>query len=216
MENSNNIIYEIFTEENLEETIVCVVEVFCNSEPLISGLGISKSEFYKEVEMDCKAALAEGLSWIAKAPDTDQVVGFIIAKDFMNYYPSPANLSEEMQAVSEALTCLQNQYMNTRKLDKGQMLHSMLAGVNENYRNRGIARTLMTETLKKAQQQKFVGAVCEVTGIIAYQGALKTGFKEVVSIEYKDYTYQGAKVLEKIEGKYALMEKIFEKPDDQI
>lgn len=211
----NGIVYKLFQSEDLESAIACVVDVFPSSEPLTQALKITQKEFYPLAEIVCRAAVQEELSHIAKDVETGEVVGFRISEDLVrNSNEESLFMFENLVKFHPMLALLENldrQYMESRAINKGQVLHWVMVGVRESYRNRNIAKTLLEINLKEAKSKNFVTAICEATGIISQYNAAKIGFQEIVSIAYKDYTYEGQRVFENIapHTRCVLMEKHF-------
>lgn len=212
----DGIVYKLFQLEDLERAIACMVDVFPSGEPLAQVLGITKEEFYPFAEIVGKIAVKEEISHIAKDVETGEAVGFIISEDLVRETnkesPFLENNFKTFYPIMELLENLETQYMKSREIKKRQVIHCFMVGVRENYRNRNIAKTLLDINLQEAKQKNFSIAICEATGIISQHNAAKMGFKEIVEIAYKDYTYQGQKVFERIEPhtRCVLMEKVLD------
>lgn len=210
----DEIIYQLLEAPDLEATINCVTEAFPNSEPLTTASGITIDEFYPFAKIVCIQAVKEGLSHIAKDANTGKVIGFRISEDLIQAETEENNTVIDslvkFYPIFSLLKDLKEEYLQEKIIQKGQVLHFIMVGVQKNYRNLNIAKNLITENLGLAQEKKFTTVICEATGIISQHNARKLGFKEIVAIEYKDYAYQGLKVFEKIEphAKCILMEKM--------
>jgi hypothetical protein len=75
------IIYDVFRESDLEQTIACITEVFPKREPMTRALRFTSEELYLFSEIYCKKAAKEGLSIVAKDRTTSKVIGFCISED---------------------------------------------------------------------------------------------------------------------------------------
>ncbi|AFZ23707.1 hypothetical protein Cylst_1420 [Cylindrospermum stagnale PCC 7417] len=210
----DGIIYQLLAAPDLEATINCMAEAFPNSEPLTTALGITIDEFYPFAELVCIQAVEEGLSHIAKDANTGKVIGFRISEDLIQEESEENNTVInsliKFYPIISLLKDIKEAYLRDKIIQKGQVLHFIMVGVQKNYRNLNIAKNLITENLGLAEDKKFTTVICEATGKISQHNARKLGFNEIVAIEYKDYLYQGLKVFEKIEphAKCILMEKI--------
>lgn len=210
----DGIVYQLLESPDLEATINCMAEVFPNKEPLTTALGITIDEFYPFAELVCIQAVKEGLSHIAKDANTGKVIGFRISEDLIQEESEENNTVInsliKFYPIISLLKELKEEYLQDIRIKKGQVLHFIMVGVQENYRNLNIAKNLITKNLRLAQDKKFTTVICEATGVISQHNARKLGFNEIVAIEYKDYVYQELKVFEKIEphSKCILMEKM--------
>ncbi len=202
MSNPNYITYEVLKEKDLENTILCISEVFSSSEPLTLALGITREEFYRFAEKVCIQAIKDGLSHIAKDVINDQVIGFRISEDLIQEHSEKVNSNFNdllnFYPIIDLITQLENQYMSSKNIQKGEIIHLVMVGVRESYRNQNISKNLILANLQFAKEKKFKLAICETTGLISQHNARKLGFKEVLKILYKDYTYEGVKVFEHI------------------
>lgn len=209
----DGIVYKILQEKDIEQTIICLSEVFSGGEPMVKTLEITKEEFYPFAEIYCKKAIKEGLSVIATEKETCKVIGFVISEDFASEQPEGIeSINEKFQPIMVLLDTLDEQYKKTHTVKKGQILHLFMGGVNENYKRNKVGITLTEENLKLAKTKQFSGAVAEATGLVS-QHILrdKLGFEEMFSIEYKSFNYNGVNVFNNIEGPVSciLMEKRF-------
>ena len=210
---TDTITYELLQEKDLEQTINCLVEVFTSAEPVFIGLKITPSEFYPFAETICKKAVKDKLSHIAKDSVTSQVIGFVISEDFSTTLSEEnfQNLSEKFKPVFQLLKELHEQYELDKQIVKRKLLHSILWGVKEEYRNRHINSNLVKENNNLAIQKGFSGVVVECSGNISQHLARKQGFEDRFSIDYQTFEYQGMKVFKDIKEHQSciLMEKNF-------
>lgn len=210
----NGIIYQLLEFGDVEATIDCLVEVFTKSEPLATALDLNIAEFYPFAKLICIQAVEAGLSHIAKDVNTGEVVGFIICQDLIQKeHPDNNQIIDnivKLRPIISLLKHLEDEYLQGKQIRTGEIIHIFMLGVKENYRNLRIAKNLNIQNLQLAQEKNFTVAICETTGIISQHHVRQLGFQEIVAIEYKDYTYQGLKVFEKITShtKCILMEKI--------
>lgn len=197
----NRIIYEIFKEEDLEQTIACIIDVFPIREPMTEALHITPDEFYSFAKIYCKKAVKDGLSVIAKDRDTGGVIGFLISEDLASEPPKGIEMiSKKFHPIMALLNRLEEEYKKTRTVDKGEILHLFMGGVSQHYEGRNITTTLIEENLKLAKMKNFSYAIGEGTGKVVFHITRdKLGFNEKHAIEYKSFTYKGEKVFKNIE-----------------
>jgi hypothetical protein len=207
------IIYEVLQAKDLEQTIARIGEVFTRGEPTTIDLGITLDEFYRFAEVNCKKAIKEGLSVIARDKETHKVIGFSIAEDLTSEPPEGIEtINVKFKPVMALLKQLDDEYKKSHKVEKWQILRLVMAGVSEHYEGRGIVTKLIEENLKLAKLKNFSGAIAEVTGLASQHITRdKLGFKEKFAIEYKSFTYKGKNVFKNIKTpqRCILIEKRF-------
>jgi GNAT superfamily N-acetyltransferase len=209
----DGIVYEILQSKDLASTIECVATVFPGSEPLNYCLGITKEYYYPVAEIVCQKAVEDGLSHIAKDAQTGELVGFIISADMYrenNYYKDKYKKFDKFSPLSSLIEWLQSQYLQDKVLSQGQIFYLSMLGVEPRYHNRQIPKYLMNENIEYAKNQNFSRIITEATGIVSQRLGFRMGFKEILSINYQDYEYQGVKVFANItrHPKCMSMEKI--------
>jgi len=112
--------------------------------------------------------------------------------------------------ISSLVQSLQSQYLQDKVLSKGQILYHSLLGVDPRYQNRQISKYLYNENIDHAKNQNFSRIITEATGIVSQRLCSRFGFREILSIDYQDYEYEGVKVFANItrHKKCVLMEKL--------
>lgn len=213
LKEKEGIIYKVLQADDLEQTIKCISEVFPRNEPTTKELGITPFEFYSYAEIYCKKALKEGLSVVAKDKVTGNVIGFCISEDLASEPPEGIEMiNPKFHPVMALLNSLDEEYKKSHKVEKGQILHLVMAGVSQHYEGRNVVTTLTAENLKHAKLKNYSGAVAEATGLVSQHIARdKLGFKEMFEIEYKSFIYGEKHIFKNIENSPSciLLEKQF-------
>ncbi len=202
---NKGIIYELFQEKDLEETISLVAEDFSRAEPTTKSQGITAGEFHYFAEIYCKKAVREGLSIVAK--DKGKIIGFIISEDLESDPPEGIeNINMKFNPIMALLNKLDEEYVKSYKKKDDKVFHLFMGGVDENYEKKHIISTLLEENLKLAKSKNFSVAIGEPTGL-ATQHILvdKFGFDEKIMIGYKKFNYNGKNVFKNIEGPIGCM-----------
>ncbi len=202
------IIYEIFIEEDdLEQTIACIIDAFPVREPMTKALHITPEEFYFFAKIYCKKALKDGLSIIAKDRDTGKVIGFMISEDLISEPPEGIEMiSKKFHPIMTLLNRLEEEYRRNHLIEKGKVLHLFMGGVSQHYEGKNITTTLIEENLKLAKMKNFSYAIGEETSNIVLHITLdKLGFNEKYSIDYKSFTYNDKRVFKNIEDSKSCM-----------
>lgn len=209
----DGIVYEILQSQDLSSAIECVATVFPGSEPLTQCLGITKEYYYPVAEIVCQKAVEDGLSHIAKDAKTGELVGFIISEDMYienNFYKEKYKKIDKFLPIISLVELLQKEYLAEKNIKKGELFYESMIGVYPQYQNRNIARYLYAENIEYAKTQKFSRIITEPSGIVTQRYCSRFGFKEILSINYQDYEYEGVKVFANINRhkKCVLMEKL--------
>ncbi len=206
-------IFEILQENDIEQTIICVIETFSRGEPMAKSLGITSNEYHFFAEIVCKKAVKDGLSIVAKDKATGKVIGFCISEDLISEPPEGIEkVNAKFHPILALLTSLDEKYITSHKVEKGQIFHLYMAGVSESYKNRNIATMLLAESLKLAKLKNFSGAIAEATGLVSQHIIRdKLGFEEKDVIKYKSFLYEGKNIFKNIVNppKCILLEKRF-------
>lgn len=209
----NGIIYEVFRENDMEQTIACIIETFSRKEPMVIALGIIPDENLFFVKIVCEKAVKDGLSIVAKDKVTGKVIGFCLSEDLESEPPEGFDkINMKIHPILELLTRLDEEYKKSRKVIKGKFFHLYMVGVSEPFEKQNIGTTLLDENLKLAKLKNFSVAIAEATGsvsqhIIRY----KLEFNEMFAIDYKSFKYKGKNVFKNIENSPSciLLEKRF-------
>lgn|SRR3990170_5643509 len=214
LEKKKEIIYEMLSMKNLEETIACIVDVFPRAEPMTKAVEITSDEFYPFAEIYCKKAIRERLSLIARDMATGNIIGFLISENLASEPPNGIEtINEKFLPIIKLLDGLDENYKEEAlKLNERNILRLFMVGVSKHYEGLNLATTLIEENLKLARQKNFSRAIGEATSSIT-QHILrdKLGFNEKFSIEYKSYTYNGKHVFKNVKNpsRCVLLEKRF-------
>lgn len=209
----DGIIYDLMQSQDLLATMELVATVFPGGEPLTKTLGITTEYYYPMAEIVCHKALAEGLSHVARDAKTGAVIGFRISEDLYaadTSYQKQYDEFVQFLPLNFLVKLLKEKYLQDKILSKGQILYQSMLGVAYGYEGRHIARRLIAANIAYAKILGFSKIVTDPTGIVTQRMTAGLGFKEVVSISYQDFEYQGAKIFAdlKRDKKYAMMEMI--------
>lgn len=202
---NKGIIYELFQEKDLKETIALVAEAFSRAEPMTKSQGIIADEFYYFAEIYCKKAVRDGLSIVAK--DEGKIIGYIISEDLESSPPEGIEKTNiKFDPIMALLNELDEEYVKSYKKKGDKVFHLFMGGVDEGYEKKHINTTILEENLKLAKLKNFSVAISEPTGLAAQHILIdKFGFDEKIRIEYKKFSYNGKYVFKNIEGPIGCM-----------
>lgn len=199
LDKNNEIIFQTMNHSDIEETAICISQVFSSFEPLAKALKISLNEMYRLALPVCEKTADEAISIIAKARNTKEVVGFIISENFMTIHPDHLGIDNKFEALFSWLSELEEKYRSRNPIKAGQVLHIFMLGVQEKYTKRHIATTLVKENLNLAKHHNFEIAIAEATGVASQHIFRNLGFTEEFAIEYKSYKFKGKNIFSSIE-----------------
>ncbi len=211
----DGIIYELLQEKDLQGTINCLVDIFTTDEQLTRELGFTTEEFDPLAEIICVKAVEDQLSQIARDVQTGEVVGFTIAQDLFGNDEFLHLINEKVVKFKPAIDLvekLEAEYLkNKPQVTKGQILYVFMSGVRPRYRGGKMARIGFEKNVTAAKEKNYQLAMTECTSRTSQVAAMRLGFKEIVSIDYKDYLYEGKPVfqgLAETHKRCILMEKV--------
>jgi ribosomal protein S18 acetylase RimI-like enzyme len=198
---NNEIILQTMQPNDIEETATCISQVFSKFEPIAKALNISFNEFYQLAVPVCQKAAEAEISIIAKDRKTGEIVGFIIAEDFMTIDSEPPEgIDNKFKSVFSLLSELEKNYRSCHPIETKQILHISMLGVQERYTQRYIAKHLVIENLKLAKYHNFDMALTEATAVGSQHLFRKLGFTEEFAIQYKSYKFKGQQIFSSIEN----------------
>jgi ribosomal protein S18 acetylase RimI-like enzyme len=212
MEEKDSIAYIILQEQDLAQTIECLVKVFPGDNPLLKAVGMMNYEYYPIAKIICELAVSYGLSYIAKDQNNCQIIGFLLCQDFMtkdNEMKSLKKISEKVAPIRALIDRMDQQYRENHNFARGEIIYLLMLGVSQEYRRQGIAINLINKSINMAVSKGFKRAISQPVHTISQQIFLQLGFKEILSVNYKNYIFEGLKPFEKIEAdQNLLVEKI--------
>lgn len=192
--------YAILLEDDIDETVQCILSAFSLGEVKCKALGVTKEDGFVFSENYCRKAAREGLSLIARENKTDKIIGFQINSDFTSGQPEGTeNISPKLYPITAITDALEKKYREKNQVKPGELLYQLLIGVQPLYSRRNIGYTIASLTRGIARANGFKGMITECSGSISQHLAIdKAGYKEVASINYNEFIYYGQKVFQHI------------------
>ncbi|KAB8335520.1 GNAT family N-acetyltransferase [Scytonema tolypothrichoides VB-61278] len=195
--------YEIFEMESLDATATMVAQSFIHSDPMAVVQKFSITEFAHYVLQLCAAVAEQGLTIIAREHQNHEVVGVLIAGDFVadsSLKIEKLNEDDKFQPIMQLFEQLQTQYMLGKRIDKGEYLHLHMLAVAPEYRGEKIAQNLVKICVENAANAGYQIAFAEAANSISQQVFRNCGFVARHEILYKQYTYHNMPIFGSIEG----------------
>ena len=194
--------YEIFELNSLNEMAKMVAQAFIDSDPRAVVQRFSVEEFVHHVYQLGAWVAEQGLTIIAREQQTNEIVGVVIAGDF--YTDSSLeikNLDEDkFKPIMQLFDQLQMQYMQGKRIGKGEYLHLHMLAVKPERRGEKIAQSLVQICTENAASFGYQIAFTESANSISQRVFRNCGFVECYEVLYKQYTYQNVPVFTEIEG----------------
>jgi len=201
LDKNHEILFQTMQPSDVEETALCISQVFSTFEPITKALKISFNEFYQFALPICQKAADAEISMIAKDKKTGEIAGFIISEDFMTVYPdSLEDIDNKFESIFSFLSELEENYRRSCLATAGQVLHIFMLGVQEKYTKKHIATNLVRENLNLAKHHNFEIAITDATSVGSQQIFRNLGFTEKFAIEYKSYKFKDKHIFSSIEN----------------
>ncbi|RWS08212.1 hypothetical protein B4U79_18176, partial [Dinothrombium tinctorium] len=198
---SNNLVYRIMQNEDVEEVIQLFAECFAHREPICKYLDAIESSFTRPMTLECAK---EPISFVCE--DTSLPKGeqeFELLKDKFD----SISVNENSAALKYLINKLKHEWLYNDHPDLAndaskmkKILNLFALGVKSTHANLGIATKLLTVSLNHAKslgyELAFVIASAEIT---QHLFSKKLGFKQTFVLPYKDAELKGRKFLAGIE-----------------
>ena len=184
--------YEVYRAADGDGVAKLLSQVFSERDPPAVAAGVTTSEFEHFVRLLCPKAAEEGLSIVARAERTGEIVGALLAEDSASVLPGGLDtLSPKFNPIFDILGRLDAEYRKGIHAQVGESLHLILLGVARPYAGRGIGHGLVAASLKNNAPRGFRVAVTEATNKTSQHIFRKQGFVERVRGSYFDHRFEG-------------------------
>jgi len=190
---------DVFSASDTAAVVELLARVFSAAEPPAVAMKLTQAEIERFVGLLCPAAAADGLTVVARALDTNQIIGVLLTDDFG--VPPTLDLSEVSDKFLPILTMLDGldeQYRKGRGIVARQYLHLFMLAVDTHFIGHGIAQQLVAACLANGHRKGYTHAVTEATGVVSQHVFRKAGFTERLRVTYQDYRYDGRPVFASI------------------
>ena len=206
----SSIAYTVYTASDGDDMARVLAAAFSQRDPPAVAVGITAAEFEGFVRLYCPRAETQGLTIVARAADTREMVGALLAEDSASAMPDGmAGLSAKFNPIFDILSELESEYRGDETLRPGESVHIYLLGVAQAFAGRGVAHQLVATCLDNAARRGYLVTVTEATSRTSQHIFRKLGFTERVRRSYADHRVEGQAVFAAIadQGGPILMEK---------
>jgi len=202
--------YALYTAQDADEMARLLGKVFARRDPPAYAVGLTPAEFETFVGLLCPKAAVEGLTVVARQPDTGEMIGAMLTEDSASDMPDGMErLSPKFDPIFDILGQLDAEYRASHSPSPGESIHLLLLGVAESALGRGIAQQLVSVAIENGMRKGYRRAVTEATNPISQHIFRKLGFTERVHRSYRDHRFAGQSVFTSIaeQGGPILMDK---------
>ena len=192
---------ERFRSADTAAVVGLIARVFSESEPPAVAMRLTRGDFERFVGALCPKAAADGLTVVARAGETNEIVGVLLTDDFAEPPEFDVNdLNEKMLPILAMLDGLDEEYRKRRVIRPGQYLHLFMLAVDPKCAGRGVAQQLVAACLANGREKGYTMAITEATGVVSQHVFRKLGFADRFRTSYQDYRYHGRPVFASIRG----------------
>lgn len=179
--------YEIYSLPVCDAVARVVAEAFAGYEPMMVSQNIPVDLMADYLRSLGPLLAKEQLAVVAQDRRTGEVIGALITRDFVDM------LSDEGEGpINAILSRLDQQYVRTKTIRRGQYLHLNLLAVAEQHTGREVAQNMVRLCLENGVQKGYRTAVTEATGLVSQHIFREThGFVARHEIPYQTFRYQG-------------------------
>lgn len=146
--------YGVYDATDFGEMAHLLAEVFSRYDP--PAVGLSLEEVERLVRLFGPGAASDGLSIIARARPSRDIIGAMLVDDFAS--PVPEGIDKacaHFGPIGALLDGLDEQYRKTRTVVPGEVLHLFILGVAQTHGGRGIAQTLVRLCLENGERKGY-------------------------------------------------------------
>jgi ribosomal protein S18 acetylase RimI-like enzyme len=183
--------YHVAKSADAEGIIRLIATAFSASEPLAVAMSISAREMEGFLEPLMPAAIAEGLTIVARQQGTGKLAGALLNDDFGSPLPvDPSRLSTKFSPIISLLETLDERYRVGRTIAPGEYLHLFMLAADARLAGRGIGRALVEASLENGISKGYRMTVSEATAGASQHIFRKLGFADRFLVPYRDFAYE--------------------------
>ncbi len=188
-----------------------IANTFSRYEPMAVAVGQSFAEFQAVLDLFVADDTFQDLTVRARLAATGEIVGVMLTTDFTMPLPvGMVGLSPNFAPIGGVIHELEAWYIDAKSPPPGECLDLAMLAVDRAHGGQGIAQRLVSDCLKRGAAKGYRRAITMATNQTSQKVFQNLGFKELFSVSYKDYTFDGNRVFAAIEpdDRTALMERM--------
>jgi GNAT superfamily N-acetyltransferase len=212
--------FDLAESDDAEGMVRLIAAAFSTSEPLALAMGLSASEMEGFLQPMMPAAMAEGLTIVARLKSTGELAGALLNDDFASPLPvDPGRLGTKALPIISLLEMLEEHYRIGRTIAPGECLHLFMLAAEQRWKGCGIGRGLVEASLENAVRKGYLMTMTEATAGASQHIFRKLGFRDRFTVPYRDFTYEDRVAFGSIQDPSAaiLMDKsLLDRPDQAM
>jgi len=188
---NDNVKISRLTSDCASDAFSLACEVFVEASVLHAAINISVEEYKHYLAGSFEAMWRQGLSLVVTDTQTNEIIGCLIACDYLTQDQSLITVPDKLKPVNALLNRLDEMYRNNRQLETGQCMLVDMAVVIENARGQGIYRKLRESAHQIGRKAGYTLVVGELSSTATQQLCVsRFNHKVCAEIEYSSYKYK--------------------------
>eukprot|EP01120_Amphizonella_sp_Union-15-10_P004975 TRINITY_DN15721_c0_g1_i1.p1 TRINITY_DN15721_c0_g1~~TRINITY_DN15721_c0_g1_i1.p1 ORF type:complete len:257 (-),score=38.41 TRINITY_DN15721_c0_g1_i1:63-833(-) len=208
------IIYKPLEPSMIGKALDCVGVSFCNDDnPFTKAHSFSHTQWGMMSSIFVHRAAESQLSFVAINKETGNLEGVLLSEDWKLPPPKLYHQLEDWRPVRAIFNELHTRYKSMRpRIEYGKVIHPLyFTCVRPESRRKGIVTALWEHSIMAAREYNYEKMVTEASTSAAASIFIKLGFKEIASVSFKDFKFEGqnlyANLPESDFGRLALFER---------
>ena len=182
----------VLSQEKANEAFALVCDEFTNGSELHNALKITTDEYRDFLHDQFYRLIDQGLSLIMIDKAGGNMLGCLIAADFLGHETPASQIPARFKPLSALLKQLETEYLKIRKLEPGQCMLVDLAVVSRQARGLGIYRKLREAAHILAKKARFRFVVGELSSAATQHVCIdKMGHRVQAEIDYRAFEHDG-------------------------
>ncbi len=188
---------------------------FLADEPTSRRHAPDLSQVLPYAELYVRYLRGKDLSFIATDEKTKDVAGFIFCVDLADDMESEGDIFAPLLSffpdVIAMIDELEGRAFDRKKIRQEKTLHIFQIGVARRYRGMGISKRLIHQVIFHAEKKGFRQIIADCTNPVSKSAFERCGFTEIEFYPYHEFSRNGVRFFEGLEGGISLMKKDLDK-----
>lgn len=189
------ITYDVASSSDSDEIVRLIAVAFSRFEPLATAVDLSVREMEGFLQPLLPAAIAQGLTMVARREGADELAGALLNDDLASPLTvDPSQISPKYLPIVALLESLDERYRHGRTIPPGECLHLFMLAADDRLKGRGVGQGLVRAGLENGSSKGFLTAVTEATAGASQHIFRSLGFAQRFEIVYRDFVHEGKTV----------------------
>jgi len=187
---------ELLSPVRIPKVADCLSRQFTAAEPMGVALGLSYEQFLPAAQAILEHACGEGLSVVAVDPDTDRIMGVVVAEDLhfalLPGAPSPADIYPGLEPIFALLEELTHAHFARLAPRAGEYVHLLMACTHPRAES-SVTNRLLQAFILNCRERGYEHLVLEATGKASRKMRRIAGMESRGCVRYADFEWNGSK-----------------------